>query len=271
MEFGEIVFYVIIGLFALYFLSELYNLFTKGSKQEQEYNRKLKESLADEFIIDPETGAKLTLEQAESGHWIAHDNEFNTISESDIDKLFSEEQKNAKRGINYLKESSDYRKQKFTEQDIHILEKTKTLSKYDDWSFGNCFRLEYANGFVFLPAVKIIDNEPGYFDNSYHESQVMFWLKLNIDLCHYYLREKSKVEKFFDLLKNDDDLKLQNYESFTFRKSPNLINIIRILKSFEGNKGLEIEFMDSTLLIKSQKLANLEDIKRIENVIKNVC
>jgi hypothetical protein len=271
MEIGEIVFYIVIVLFGLYFLSKLYNLLTKGSKIDQEYDRKLKESLADEFIIDPETGAKLTLEQAESGHWIAHDNEFNTLPESDIEKLFTEEQKNAERGINYLKEKSDYRKQKLTENEIQILEKTKTLSKYDDWSYSDCFRLEYANGFVFLPAVKIIDKEPRYFDNSYHESQVMFWLKLNIDLGHYYLRGKSKVEKFFDLIKNDDDLKLKNYESFTFRKSTNLINIKRILKSFEGYEGLEIELMDSNLFVKSQKLANLEDIKRIEGLIKKVC
>ena len=271
MEFGEVIFYVVIALLVLYFLSKPYNFFTKGSKQEQEYNKKLKESLAEEFIIDPETGAKLTLEQAESGHWIAHDNEFLTIPDSDIDKLFTEEQKNTERGINYLKEKTDYRKQKLTKQEIQILEETKILSKYDDWSYSNCYRLEYANGFVFLPAVKFIDKETGYVDNSYHESQIMFWLKLNIDFGHYYLREKSKVEKFFDLIKNDDDLKLKNYESFTFRKSTDLLKIIRILKSFEGSKGLEIELMDRNLFVKNQKLANLEDIKRIESVIKNVC
>ncbi len=271
MEFGEIIFYIVISLFGLYFLSKLYNFFTKGTKAEQEYEKKLKESLADEYITDPETGAKLTLEQAESGHWIAHDNEFNTMPESDINKLFTEEQKNVERGVNYLKERTEYRKHKFTDQEVRILEKTKTLSKYDDWSYSDTFRFDYANGFVFLPAVKIIDKEPGYFDTTYHESQVMFWLKLNFDLGHYYLREKSNVEKFFDLIKSDDDLTLKNYESFTFKKSGNFINIIKILKGFEGSSGLEIEFMNDNLFVKSRKLANLEDIKRIERVIKNVC
>ena len=54
--------------------------------------------------LDPETGAKLTLEQAESGHWINHDNEYKTTPESEIEKLYSEEAKNAERAINYLKE-----------------------------------------------------------------------------------------------------------------------------------------------------------------------
>lgn len=271
MEFGEIIFYIVISLCGLYALSKFYNFFFKDSKAEQEYERKLKESLADEYIIDPETGAKITLEQAESGHWVTHDNEFNTMSESDIDKLYTEEEKDAERGVNYLKEKTDYRKQKLTEQELKILEETKTLSKYDDWSYSDCFRLEYANGFVFLPAVEIEDKGAGYFDSSYHESQVMFWLKLNYDAGHYYLREKTGVEKIFDLIKNDDDLKLKNYESFTFKKSANLINTIRILKEFEGCNGLEIEFMNDNLFVKSLKLVNLEDIMRIETVIKNVC
>ncbi len=271
MEFGEIIFYIVISLFGLYALSKLYNFFLKGSKADQEYERKLKESLADEYIIDPETGAKITLEQAESGHWVVHDNEFNTMPESDIDKLYTEEQKEAERAVNYLKENIEYRKYKLTEQELKILEKTKTLSKYDDWGYSDCFRLEFSNGFVFLPVVKIEDKEPGYFDTSYHESQIMFWLKLNYNFGHYYLREKSGVEKLFDLIKNDDDLKLKNYESFTFKKSADFINTIKILKEFEGSKGLEIEFMNDNLFVKNRKLANLEDIRRIEHVVKKVC
>ncbi|QYA26684.1 hypothetical protein G3I01_14655 [Gramella sp. MT6] len=57
----------------------------KGTKAEREYEKRINESLADEYIIDPETGAKLTLEEAESGHWINHDNEYITIPEKEIE------------------------------------------------------------------------------------------------------------------------------------------------------------------------------------------
>ncbi len=50
-------------------------MFKPETAERKEYERKLKESLKDEFIYDPETGAKITLAEAESGHWIAHDNE----------------------------------------------------------------------------------------------------------------------------------------------------------------------------------------------------
>lgn len=270
MELGEIVFYAVMGLFLFYVIKKLYNPIFKGTKEEQEYKRKLKESLEDEFIIDPETGAKITLEQAESGHWIAHDNEFRTMSDSEIDKLYTDEQKKAELGINYLKKQKEYRKQKLRDEEIEILERTKILSKYDDWGYSDSFRLEYANGFVFVPAVKIVDKQPGYFDNSYIESQIMFWIRLKSDLGHYYLRKKSGVEKFLDLIKNDDDLKLKNYESFTFRKSNNLINTIKILNVFEGNEELEIEFMDNNIFVKNQKYVNLEDIQRIEGILKKI-
>ncbi|TXE15357.1 hypothetical protein ES692_17015 [Psychroserpens burtonensis] len=45
----------------------LFMTFNSDTSEQKEYDRKLKESLADEYIIDPETGTKLTLEQAESG------------------------------------------------------------------------------------------------------------------------------------------------------------------------------------------------------------
>ncbi|WP_459212230.1 hypothetical protein [Aquimarina rhabdastrellae] len=269
MAFGEIVFYTVIGLFVFYVFSKLHRFIFKGTNEEQEYHKKLKESLADEFIIDPETGAKLTLEQAESGHWIAHDNEFNTISEYEIDKLFTEEQKNAERGINYLKEQIEYRKQNLNDHQIQILEKTKILSKYDDWSYSNSFKITYCDGFIFLPAVRL--NGHSYYENDYHESQIMFWLKLNIDLGHYYLREKSKTEKIFELINSDDNFKLNNYELFTFKKTENIILLTNILKKIENEKGLEIEFFENNLFIKNTKFINTVDIFRIENIVKNIC
>lgn len=248
-------------------LLALYTIIIYGDEKE-----KLKKSLEDEFIIDPDTGTKLTLEQAESGHWISHNTESYIIPEKQIEKLETEEQKDGNRAINYLKEQKEYNSQKLNKEEIQILEKTKTLSKYDDWTYSDCFSFQNANGFVFLPAVKINDRmSTNYLDTSYDESQVMFWLKLKVDLGHYYLREKAIVERLFDLIKNNDALKLKNYKSFVFKKSTNLITVIRILNEFENYRKLEIEFMGTNLFIKNRKLVNQKDIKRIENIIKNIC
>jgi len=258
----ELVFYIFLGILIFYIFRPLLRLLIKSDKEGNEYDQKLKERLKDEYIIDPETGAKLTLEQAESGHWIAHDNEFRTIPETEIENLYSDEQKNAERAINYLKESRQYRKQRPTPVEVEYLEKTNILNKYDDWSYSDSFRMEYCSGFSFVPKVST---------NNYTERQIMFWIKLKTDFGHYYLREKSNTEKFFDLIRNDDELKLTGYESFTIKKTDNLILIINLLKNFEKQKGFEIEFFDSNLFIKNTKIINISDIKRIEKIIKNIC
>lgn len=271
MEFGEIVFYIVITLIALYLIIRFTEKFILPStNKDKEYFQKLKESLKEEYIIT-ETGAKITLEEAESGHWIEHDNEYKVVTEEEIEKLKTEEEKIIERGLNYLKESKEYRKHNFSDKSIEILQNTEILSKYDDWGYSNCFSLEFANGFAFFPSVEYVDKTPGYFTNNYNESQIMFWVKLDFDLGHYYLREKSKTEKFFDLTKKNVDIKLKDYEIFTFRKTNNLIKLIKIIEKFENQKNIEIEFVDNNIFIKNLKLANLEEIKQIENLIKNVC
>ncbi|MGY3795706.1 hypothetical protein [Aquimarina sp. 433] len=259
MEIGEIAFYVCIGLILLY---QIYKVFFKKTEEEKEYLRKLKESLADEYIYDPKTGAKFTLEQAESGHWISHNNEHRIISESEIEKLYTDEQKNVERALNYLKQSQQYQKQRPTPNEINYLEHTSILSKYNDWSYSDSFALKNCNGYLFIPTVS--------YDN-FREPQIMFWLKLRTDFGHYYLREKSHIEKFFDLIRNDDDLRLPNYESFTIKKTVNLSQVVELLKRFEGSKGLEIEFKDNNLFIKNNKLVNISEIEKIENIVKNLC
>jgi hypothetical protein len=127
-----------------------------------------------------------------------------------------------------------------------------------------------ADGLVLLASVVINDKTPGYYSTTYIEPQVLFWLNFDFDMGHYYLREKSNVEKFLDLIKKDDELQLNNYESFTIRKSHNIIKIIKILEKFENQNRIEIEFMDTNLFVKNEKLATIEEVTRLESIIKSI-
>ncbi len=251
------------GVVGLIILSMKYR-----SKSEREYDKKLKESLRDEYIIDPETGAKLTLEQAESGHWVAHDNEFRTTPEEDIQKLFTEEQKEAERVVNHLARETRYRRSKFPEEQIAILENTKTLSKYDNWSYSNCYRIEGRNGFVFMPAANIQGQT--YYEDDYHESQLMFWITTETDLGHYYFREKTGSEKFLDKLRSDDVIKVKDYESFAFKESDSPVRMLQLLKRLEKVQGFEMEFMDTHIFLKSTKLVNLKDLRIMEDIVAQI-
>jgi len=258
---------IIGGIGAIFFIYYFVSVFKQSNSAEhKEYKRKLKESLSDEFIIDPETGTKITLEEAESGHWVTHDNEFRTVPESDLEKLLTEDEKQAEIALNYLRESKDYRKTELTDEQFDFFDKSKTLNNYDDWSYSNPFSFE--NGIVILPAPEL--HGMTYYQDDYKESHLMFWKKIKNINGHYYLREKSTAEKIFDKFRNDDDLQLEDYESFTFKRSFDLIRINNILEKFKNQKGLEIEINEDNLFVKTLKLISIEDIKRIEKILKNV-
>lgn len=264
MVLGEIVFYISISLIVIVQVCK----FFKQSDEDKEYDRKLKESLKDEFIYDPETGTKLTLEQAESGHWIPHNNLNRVKSKEEIEKFYVGREKDAEELINHLKVSG-YEYNKLTNFQIEILEHTKIFEKYDDWSYSNSFSFDNGKNFIFFPAVEY--NAQNNYQNNFKESQIMFWIKNEKLTGHFYLREKTNFERISDLLRNDDEIKLNDYESFTYKKSNNILNIIRALKLFEKEKELEIEIKGDNLLVKTLKFPNMEDFLRIEKIIKNVC
>jgi hypothetical protein len=254
---------IIVGIVIVFFF---WKIMTFESKSETEEIKRLKESLADEFIYDPETGTKITLEQAESGHWIPHNN-LDRIKDSDeIEQFYHGPEKEAEELKNYIKKNG-FTYKKLTNKQLELLEKTEILSKYDDWSYSSSFLNDKGNCFVFFPAVEINTSR---HQLGYHESQIMLWIKDEQLSGHYYFREKTSFETLIDLFRNDDEIKLDNYESFTIRKSNNIRYIIKLLNFFKDEKELEFEICDDSFFIKTLSYPNMEDYLRIEKIIKKV-
>ncbi|MFT3795373.1 hypothetical protein [Flavobacterium sp.] len=242
----------------------LWRVLTYKSKSDKAEEKRLQESLEDEFIYDPVTGAKLTLEQAESGHWVAHDNPNRVKSSAEIEQFYQGEEREAQRLINHLKQQG-YQFDDFSDAQIAALEATQMLSKYDEWSYAEPYA---KNGhFVFFPAVHI---HGGRYQDNYHQSQLMFWVKDDRLSGHFYLREKSGFESLSDAFRSDDDIKLRNYESFTVEKPENVLQVIKVLQHFDGVKGLEIEVKDDNLWVKTLRLPQTEDFKKIESVLEAI-
>ncbi|WP_452599128.1 hypothetical protein [Pontimicrobium sp. MEBiC01747] len=255
----DVEFYFLIGLIIALCLN--FWIFRK-TPEDKEYERKLKESLNDEFITDPETGVKLTLEEAESGVWLAHDNEFRTIPEEELNKIANDNEREVEVALNYIRESRFFIKTDLTYEEENKLKKTKVLKGYDNWFYSDAYKFE--NGFIFLPSVE-------WNKNRFHqEVHLMIWYKIETIEGHYLFREKTSSEKFFDRIRNDDDIKLKNYECFTVEKSRNIIKINTILNKIIHNKGLEIEIDNDNLFIKTLKLVDLEDVKKMERIILNL-
>ncbi len=238
----------------------------KASKEAKEYNQDLEQSLKDEHITDPETGAKYTLEEAESEKWINLKSEFITIPKTDITQLFTEEERETERALNHFKDNAQYRKAELSNDQIEILEQTKILSKYRGWTYSSPFQIEYCTGLLLFPTVAV---SSGPRSISYM-TQCMFWIKLNISYGHYYLREKTATEKLLDLIRDDDEIKLTNYESFTIYKTENFFELNNIIEKLEGMEGLEIEILENNLFIKNTRQIDLSEVTKIEKVIKTI-
>ena len=253
---------IIIVLCLFLFFIGFYTIITKRDLFEGENEKKLRESLKDEFIIDPETGAKLTLEEAQSGNWLVHDNEFRATPQHELDKIPYEKERQIEIALNHLKESRYFTKYRFNDFEVKTIEETKILSGYDDWSYSNCFKFE--RGFIFMPYVNYGRG------NNYFENHLMLWLKIESIDGHYTFREKTGTEKFFDSIRNDDEIKLKDYECFTVSKTLNPIRTINLVNKIVKLKGLEIEIHNENLFIKTLNLASLEDVKTLEVLISKL-
>lgn len=257
-------------ILSIIFLAVVYWI-SRKPKEQVEYEKKLEENLADEFIIDPETGARLTLEQAESGHWIDHDNEHYQMPESEIDKLYTEEQKNIERAANLLKGDEDLKRTKFNDEQIERLEKTVILKKYDYWSYHYCFYNTELDYYVFLPTIELHQKVYTHFPDNLIETQIMFWINLKHDHGHYYLRQESTLESIFNHFNQEVRTFLKDYITIVQEPSDNALKLLQGIKKLENIPNLEIEVFNSDLLIKTRKWVTAEGLKNLHDVVKNVC
>ena len=113
--------------------------FLTPSKEEREAEAKLKENLADDTIYDPVTGVRMTLEEAEKGLFVAHDNQERIKSEEELQRHYIPEQVEFERIRNFILESGiPYLEDEEVDHLIEIVfAKSEMLAQYDG------FRLSY--------------------------------------------------------------------------------------------------------------------------------
>lgn len=256
MGLEEIVFF---GLLALVLIKLIFIGFEK-SKEELEEERILNESLADEFIYDPVSGKKITLEQAESGNWEGDFNLNRIKSEEEIEKFYFGQEKETEKIINTIK-TKGYEFKRPTSSQVSFLEKSAIFKKYDDWTYSKSFSKDGGKSFIIFPNVSLITNNGRHLSN-FNEEQMLFWIQKNTISGHSFFRKKTVAKAVVNLLKN--------YECITFKKSNNISSLITILNLFDKELGLEIETNEGNLLIKTLKAPSMEDFFRIEKVIQNI-
>lgn len=179
-------------------------------------------------------------------------------------EVLLEDKLDAKELVSHLKESG-YVLTDFTDLQIDILENTKILDKYDDWSYADV----YTSGkiLLFFPKVVVPAERRS---THYTEFRLMFWTKIDNYTGRYYFWEKASGDRYYDRIRTNDDIKLANYDSLTLCEGGNHDAIKKVVDLLDKESGLEIEVEDDDLFVKTFKSPNLEDFKRIESILKTI-
>lgn len=231
--------------------------FSKTSKSDREEEKKLRKSLEDDFIIDPETGAKLTLEQAQSGIW--NDEEV-TYYDPKTDPLVSPEYFEFSKLVDYYKLNSDYEVHIISDADVEFLESSLMFQKYSYWAFYHSFGHISKNTIVSFVLVEL----------NVKTDQLLYWLKDVSFSGHYKLYEISNTDKKIMSLSGVNGTFFNNYYCEPIKKTFYEIELFKFFEKIATINNLEIELLNSNLLIKTKNNVTQQDIDRLEEFLKQV-
>ena len=251
------IYFILIGFGAT--IVFLFYLFFRSTADEKKNEERVKRSLEDERIYDPETGKYLTLEQAESDECFLEENSNRLISKREIDAHFHEDEVRVVNCFNWINKKS-HQEYTFNDTELEVLETIKILNTYESWSYTECSIIS-DKAFLFFPSVEYS------LDNPNLETQIMIWHKLKGMHGHHIFKPESIVDKVLDVIKNDDTLELKGFEPNTFTLSPSPMLTIIALQKLEGLKNVNIEVLDNNLFIKTNRIARLEDLKMLHNYL----
>lgn len=177
-----------------------------------------------------------------------------------------EDKLEAKELVNYLLEA-DYKETDFTDLEIDILENTKILCNYDDWAYKDVYALKGGSQLVFFPKVVIPQDVRS---THYTQYRLMFWKKIENYAGRYFFWDKNSGKHYYDRIRTNDDIRLNNYNSLTLQQGGDFDVIKNIANKFDNEPNLEIEIEDDDLFIKVSQSPNLEDFLRIEKILNNL-
>lgn len=241
-------------------------------KKERElrraYRKQLEQSLDDEFIYDPATGVRITLDQAESGHWIDHDNHDRIKSEEEIEKLFSDEEKLFERVLNRLKESADFTYQLHEESLSHYLLNSAILKKYSGWTYYSSFIHKSREFRISIVNCEMEDGN--YYEGNIVEHQLMLVANIINFLGHYTFKPKTQLEGLFDNITSDDEIDVDGFECFTITSSPKSIELQNYIAKFPIPHDFDFEIKEHLLIAKSTRFLNLNDLNDLITLGKTV-
>lgn len=233
----------------------------RSSESDKQYFKNLEKSLEDEFIIDPETGAKLTLEQAQSGNWNPDEVEYYNEEE---DPFVSDKHRFFRESVEYYKEELNYKTIELLDSDIELLENINMFTKYKEWFFFEAIAKKEKNVTIGFIAVTLGDIQHS------RTNQLFCWIK-NLDFSgHYILTKKTKVEENILKLNSIELKRFGSYHCEPIKKTFHEIQLFQLFDKVSEIEELDIEYFEGNLFFKTKREMTKEDITRFEELISMI-
>lgn len=253
---GGLIIVIIVVLYRLLIPSEDYTKERRLRKEKQKIEEeKERKRLADPRIYDPETNTYITLEEAESGVWDVDDPK-NKLSAEEIKATFPESDY-----IDYtlreelVKEGFERIEGPLTKEQYGNIEKFELLKQHEHWSYDDHFKQNDIT--VFLLNIR-------------GDTLISTWIPVTQVSGHYVFTEKTKTDRFFDLIQSDDDIKVENYECFTVQKTKEKRAIENIMTLVNTHKHIEVEMFSGHLFIKAIRPGRLTDLSMILTLTREI-
>jgi hypothetical protein len=237
------------------------------SPADKEYDRRLKASLEDEHLYDPDTGTKISLEEAESGEWVVDYRKNNIVPDEELELSPNEVQVQIDIAKNHLKKGP-YELIYFSERQEDVLEMSQMLDRYDYWEYSEVFKALESETVAFVPTVREYGGGGTHIHRA--ETQLLFWMQVPVEYGHYYFRELTLGEKVVSAFRVSDRLSFPRYKTFEITAAADVEPIAQLLSCLTGEKKLEFEVIANNLLIKTRRVVCIEDVLRLEELVKTI-
>jgi hypothetical protein len=239
-----------------------------------------KKTLSDKEIIsmfeDPLTGEKAKVSETQTNYEYSDEisddavfyDKHRRTSEYVLNKYYSEDGDLEREFIlikNHLLDNG-FKFKLFTDSELDFLEETITFSSFEDWYCSNSYHKNQLS--VFIASIK------AKLNNSRHSSRtenysIVFWIKDFNFFGHYCFFKKPIVQNIIDVFIDEEKKIITRYQTEIIKKSFQENVIKDYFKTINFENDLEIEIIDSNIMMRITNVASHENLIKLFDSIKN--
>ncbi|GAA4070642.1 hypothetical protein GCM10022389_14810 [Flavobacterium cheonanense] len=238
-----------------------------------------KKTLSDKEIIsmfeDPLTGEKAKVSETQTNYEYSDEisdevvfyNEQRKTSEEVIDKYYTEGELEREFILikNFLLDNR-YKFKFFSDSEFNFLEKTKTFSSFEDWNSTDSYHKNQLSIFIANTTAKVYNSKYSSRTENY---SIVFWIKDFIFFGHYCFFKKPIVQNIIDVFIDEEKEIIKGYQTEIIKKSHQENAIKDYFKTINFENDLEIEIIDSNIIIRITNFASRENLIKLFDSIKN--